>query len=251
MKAQLVIISISLFLCSIFAKEAELIALLPMGGSGIEENQLIEIANGLRSEINKSEHLEVVDRMPMLHCLRNNGVVEGGTCDELNCAFLMGEFLSLRYVIQSRISNSGKSVHINLRVLDIEKKVILKQIEEGCVGNIALVKSKLLPKIAKKIGQIRFAGRQFHIAQKDENIQHQPLVKKVAQRESEKTMEPVKVQKAEMEVSALSSSPKVIYSDLPVKLQPVLLTQKSEISPELLRDSSIKTLGSSAVKNMI
>lgn len=250
MKIQKIVICITFYLFSIFAENAELIALLPMGGSGIDGNELVEIEEALRTNINEYEYLEIVDRMPMLSCLRNNGVVESNTCDDLKCAFLMGGFLSLRYVIQSRISNSGESMHVNVRVLDTEKKVIVKQIEEGCIGNISQIKSKLLPKIAKNIAKIRFAGRQFHIA-KDTKKNRAKKVAKKAHEKQKKVIRPVKKQKVIIETATLKLSKKTPKKLKSVKAKSVVLAKKTSWKTILLRDTALKTFSVSAVKIMI
>ena len=168
-----------LFSFSLYSKNKEHIAVLPFSSQGIEEKELIIIADSLRKELSKSNKYDVMERSVLEKKLKSEGIDNLNTCDELACALVYGEFLSLKYVIQGRLSKIENTYTFSLRFIDTKNEVIIDDFTEFFTGNFESLLKKIVPKLSKKIQRIRI--RQWKVEKKSiKNIEE-------AQMEGDKT----------------------------------------------------------------
>ena len=170
MKTSIVLVFLMLIISHIYAENSDVLAILPFSGQGIEKSELKEISIFLRNEINKSGKYRVMDHDGMVNILRQKGVKDVNSCNEIDCASIMGGMLLKKYIVQGRIGKIKQTYAINLRIISVDNNEVLLDIEEFFTGTKYGLKNTIISEIVKEIVSVKLENRKFSLQDKTKGI---------------------------------------------------------------------------------
>ena len=144
-----IVVYIILYFSYLFAQEPELIAVFTFKSEGIDAEKSLLITDSLRSEIMRHKKFKVIDYQAMNKILQYNGFEEGYICDSLNCALVMGEFLSVEKVIQGTITKKNGTYSIKMRFVNLEKSENILDVTERYTGSFEGLLMEAIPNIGE------------------------------------------------------------------------------------------------------
>ena len=146
---------VSLIILSLFsilkAKDLDRIAIFPFKTNGIDLDSSLYFVELLRKEVSKSNNYEIMEYTVMKKILSYNGYKGDILCYDDECAFVMGEFLSVKKIVQGFLKKKRNTFSINLRFLDLEKEEIILDITEHFKGSFEELLANKISKFAEAI----------------------------------------------------------------------------------------------------
>ncbi|MBL8027285.1 MAG: hypothetical protein JNL74_12775 [Fibrobacteres bacterium] len=133
---------------SVFSQEN--IAVLDLDADGVTASEAKTLTNKLRGELINTGQFTVIERGEMDNILKEQGFQSTG-CTSQECAVEMGQLLGVEKMIAGGIGKVGNIYLISLRIIDVRKGTILKNVDEEVEGDIAAVLRTGLYNSARKI----------------------------------------------------------------------------------------------------
>jgi hypothetical protein len=133
------------------AQKPELIAVFTFKSQGMDAKRSLIVVDYLRNEIKKHKKFDVIDYQAMKKILLYNGFEEGYICDELVCALVMGEFLSVEKIVQGSIIKKDNTYTISVKFVNLVKSENILTITENYTGPFEGFLTEAVPDIGKMI----------------------------------------------------------------------------------------------------
>ena len=133
------------------AEELERIAIFPFKTSGIQTDSSFIFVDSLRNYVRKSKQYEIMEYEAMIRILSYKDYKGDILCYDDECAFVMGEFLSLKKVVQGFIKKRRDAFSVNIHFLDLEKEEIILDVTEHFKGTFKELLENKIPKFAEMI----------------------------------------------------------------------------------------------------
>ena len=183
-----------IFLFFIFLKaddSLELIAVFTFKNEGVTPDTSLIIVDSLRKEIEKYLHFEVLDNKAMKKILQYNGFQDDYICNEIVCALVMGEFLSVEKIVQGTISKTDNTYQLKYNFVDLKKEKNIISGTETYTGSLNDLLEVSIPKIAKliikkSIGKTTIARKKKEKEKEKKSIEQKDIVKKEEKKKKKK-----------------------------------------------------------------
>ena len=133
------------------AEEPDRIAIFPFKTDGIETDSSFIFVDSLRNEVRKSKQYMVMEYSAMEKSLALRAYKGDILCYDVECAFVMGEFLSAKRIVQGMLKKKRNTFSINIRFLDLEKEDIILDVTEHFKGTFEELLTNKIPKFAEMI----------------------------------------------------------------------------------------------------
>jgi hypothetical protein len=141
----IVLVALSL---SLFSQEN--IAVLDLDADGVTGSEARTLTNKLRGELINTGKFTVIERGEMDNVLKEQGFQSTG-CTSQECAVEMGQLLGVERMVAGSIGKVGDIYLISLRMIDVGKGSIFRNIDEEVEGDIAQVLRIGLYNAARKL----------------------------------------------------------------------------------------------------
>jgi TolB-like protein len=146
-------VKIIILLLSLSLFSQENIAVLDLDADGVTASEARTLTNKLRGELINTGKFTVIERSEMDDVLKEQGFQSTG-CTSQECAVEMGQLLGVERMVAGSIGKVGNIYLISLRLIDVGKGNILKNIDEEVEGDISLVLRSGMGKAAKKLAGV-------------------------------------------------------------------------------------------------
>ncbi|MGD9200932.1 MAG: DUF1566 domain-containing protein [Chitinispirillia bacterium] len=170
MKASMILVFLMFNILHVSAEDRDVLDILPFSGKGIGKNELREISIFLRNDINKSGKYRVMDYDSLISLLKQKGIKDINSCNEIECARILGEVLHKKYIAQGRIGKIKDTYAVNLRIIDVTNTRVLLDIEEFFTGTEYGLKNTIIMELTEKIVSVKLENREFSLQDKIEGI---------------------------------------------------------------------------------
>lgn len=107
------------------------IAVLDLQPEGVKQSTARIITERLRSELLKTRAFVVLERGQMEEILKEQGFQQSG-CVAEECYVEVGQLLGVSHMVGGSIGKVGKTVSINLRLIDVSSGVITHTVTHDC-----------------------------------------------------------------------------------------------------------------------
>ena len=179
-------------LCSkISSQDPEYLALLPLSGQGLTDREYSLIESTFRSEIKKSNTFSVYGSDSMMTVFTQNGITDGRDCHEFACALRMGELLSIDFIAQWRIGKILQQFTINVRIIDVTKKELVRDIADYYTGSFSQFLTQIIPTIADDIVSTKLRDRELFISENTDEKSSKDLGSTIQKQKEKKQNPPI------------------------------------------------------------
>lgn len=111
-----------LFTVPSYPDEKMRVAVLDLKAVGVSQNMAKTISGMLRTDLVNMGRFTVVERTQMDEILKEQGFQQTG-CTDQECAVLLGRLMSANKMLIGEVSSLGKSIIMNIRIVDVEKGI--------------------------------------------------------------------------------------------------------------------------------
>ena len=118
---------------------------------GITEDEASVITDRLRALILKTNLLNVLERGRMDAILKEQGFQQSAFCDAEACQVQMGRLLGVDGLVIGAVSRLDNLYTLSVRILDVERGIILREEYEDCRCSLSEVLTRVTPRMAKKV----------------------------------------------------------------------------------------------------
>ena len=112
------------------------IAVTEFRGIAVPIDVVQTITDLVRSELFKTGTFEVFERERMDMILKEQGFSQSGLCDQTQCAIKIGKLLAVNTIVVGTISQMGKKVLINVRMVDVTTGMVIAMADRIHTGSI-------------------------------------------------------------------------------------------------------------------
>ena len=109
------------------------------------------LTDRVRSLIVQSRRFKVMERENMAHILKEQGFQSTQVCDSQDCYLQLGHLLAVRRIITGSVSRLGKLYIVNLRVVDVEKGLILQEVFSDCNCPRETLMTDTVPQLVQRL----------------------------------------------------------------------------------------------------
>ena len=127
------------------------VAVLQLGGNGIDTSQLSTLTNRLRAELFETEKFVIVERGVMDAILKEQGFQQTG-CTDATCAVTVGQLLNAEYMIVGTVDRIGRVYSVNIRQISVATGAITNNVRSDCAD--CAIEDVMLKKIRQAARQI-------------------------------------------------------------------------------------------------
>ncbi|MBF0431669.1 MAG: PEGA domain-containing protein [Fibrobacteria bacterium] len=126
------------------------IAVLDLEAIAVSEIEAKSLTDKLRSELVKTGRFLVIERNQMDEILEEQKFQLSG-CTNQECVVEVGQLLGVQEMITGSIGRVGSVYLVSLRTIDVEKGIVLKDINENVPGNVSDILNYGITNAARRI----------------------------------------------------------------------------------------------------
>ena len=127
------------------------VAVLELGGNGIDTSQLSTLTNRLRAELFETDKFVIVERGVMDAILKEQGFQQTG-CTDATCAVTVGQLLNAEYMIVGTVDHIGRVFSVNIRQISVANGAVTNNVRSDCAD--CTIEDVMLKKIRQAARQI-------------------------------------------------------------------------------------------------
>jgi TolB-like protein len=127
------------------------IAVNPLQGHGITDDETAVLSDVLRNELLKTGKFKVMERAEMDDILKEQGFQQTGACTEDACLVQMGQMLGIEQMVAGSVGKVGKAFSITLRLISIQTGEIVRSVAHTYTGPIESLLTSEMSVVAKKL----------------------------------------------------------------------------------------------------
>ena len=144
-------ICLALLACAAHGQKKPGVAVLELGGNGIDTSQLSTLTNRLRAELFETEKFVIVERGAMDAILKEQGFQQTG-CTDATCAVTVGQLLNAEFIIVGTVDHIGRVYSVNIRQINVATGAITNNVRSDCAD--CAIEDVMLKKIRQAARQI-------------------------------------------------------------------------------------------------
>ena len=131
-------------------QEKIFIAVLDLDGKNINVNDVSIISDKLTVELFNTGKFQLIERENLKQILAEQSFQLSG-CTKQECVVQIGQLVGVKQIIAGTIGKIGDIYVVTLRLIDVEKGIIIKSLSEEIEGSINKVITIAIPNIAYRI----------------------------------------------------------------------------------------------------
>ncbi|MBI4532256.1 MAG: DUF2380 domain-containing protein [Candidatus Latescibacteria bacterium] len=152
----------SILLCAVYlhvtslswAAEKSRIGVLELRANGVSEEEARGLTDRLRAELHRTGRFEVVEREKMQEILQEQGFQQSGACNTDVCAVEVGKLIGAEQMAAGSVSKIGQIYAVNLRLIDVERGVMVRTATEDCPCPIDRVLTETMQHVAWQLAGV-------------------------------------------------------------------------------------------------
>lgn len=118
--------------------------------AGVTSGEADLISDRLRSELFRTDKVDVMEREQMQAIMQEQGFQQSGACSEDGCMVQIGQLLGVQKMVVGSIGKLGKLFMINIRLIDVQTAKVVKVVSVDITGEIENVVDEL-PGISRQL----------------------------------------------------------------------------------------------------
>lgn len=130
--AVLLCLSFSVTAAPSWGADKAYIGVLELAGNGVSLEEARGLTDRLRAELFQTGRFVVVEREKMDEILREQGFQQSGACNTDVCAVEVGKLIGAQEMVVGSVSKVGKTYSVNLRLIDVERGVMVRSALRDC-----------------------------------------------------------------------------------------------------------------------
>ena len=137
-----------------WAVEKDYVGVLELTGNGVSAEEVRGLTDRLRIELFQTGRFEVVEREKMQEILQEQGFQQSGACNTDVCAVEVGKLIGAERMVAGSVSRVGQTYSVILRLVDVEREVMVRTATEDCLCLIDRVLTETMRHVARQLAGI-------------------------------------------------------------------------------------------------